>query len=77
MIRGREVEVTYRFEKEEEGKDWVFLNPFAHPLTGNFWIDGDTPPEADCFYYLVRSATPNPGSWGIDSAPAERTSICP
>jgi hypothetical protein len=40
------------------------------------WVDSDPVPEGTCFYYLVRSHEPHPGSWGADSAGIERTVTC-
>jgi hypothetical protein len=39
VIRGREVEVVYRFDRPEEAEDWVYVPLIAHPVTGNFWRD--------------------------------------
>jgi hypothetical protein len=41
------------------------------------WIDPDVPLQEMAYYYLVRSLTPNTGSWGQDSAAVERGPICP
>ena len=41
-----------------------------------YWNDYDTPEQNACFYYLVRSSMFRTGSWGKDSAGAERTDTC-
>jgi len=41
VIRGREVEITYDFSTPEQVKDWTYTTPFAHPLSGSFWIQSD------------------------------------
>jgi hypothetical protein len=49
----------------------------TYTTSGTCWNhDGPVPVET-CFHYLVRPLTPNPGSWGQDSARVERTSVCP
>jgi hypothetical protein len=42
-----------------------------------FWSDTEEPLSGECFHYLVRSSAPYTGSWGVDWAEVERTSICP
>ncbi len=42
-----------------------------------FWVDVELPPTGEAFYYLNRPFAPHVGSWGADSAGAERTGICP
>jgi hypothetical protein len=49
-------------------------------LTGTistYWDDTDPVPEGGFYHYLVRSVSPNDGSWGENSAGVERTAICP
>jgi hypothetical protein len=48
-----------------------------HTTTDTYWVDGETPGGDVCFHYLVRSLTPHPGSWGVDSSNMERLSVCP
>jgi hypothetical protein len=38
--------------------------------------DPEVPATGQAFYYLVRAASPNPGSWGQDSAGNERIVAC-
>jgi hypothetical protein len=42
-----------------------------------YWIDTAEPSSGGCYYYLNRPLAPYVGSWGQDSAGAERTGICP
>jgi len=39
--------------------------------------DSTVPPPGESFYYLVRAASPWPGSWGEDSSGNERFPSCP
>jgi len=41
VIRGREIEITYDFSDEAQAKDWAYMSPFAHPLSGSFWHQND------------------------------------
>lgn len=41
------------------------------------WSDPSRPAAGTVLNYLVRALTPFAGSWGVDSAGAERTSVCP
>ena len=45
--------------------------------TNSFVFATTEPPSGGVFYYLVRALTPNPGSWGANSADVERVNICP
>lgn len=44
--------------------------------TGGSWSDPTTPDGARAFFYLVRATSPFGGSWGLNSAGAERTVAC-
>lgn len=44
--------------------------------TASFVAVPETPPQRGIFYYLVRAAAPNPGSFGQRSSGVERT-VCP
>jgi hypothetical protein len=46
-------------------------------LPDPFWHDPAVPVPGGAFYYLVRAASPHPGSWGTDSYGVERTGLCP
>jgi len=41
VIKDREVEITYDFSDDAQAKDWIFMSPFAHPLSGSFWRQSD------------------------------------
>jgi N-acetylneuraminic acid mutarotase len=41
------------------------------------WVDASTPSRGNSFFYLNRPFKPKTGSWGQDSAGAERLNVCP
>lgn len=41
------------------------------------WQNQEVPEPGAAFYYLVRPVTPHVGSWGQNSAGAERSNVCP
>ena len=45
--------------------------------SSTIWVDTKVPPPGGLFFYLNRPLTPEIGSWGLDSAGVERTTICP
>ena len=46
------------------------------PTLNPFFVDTDLPLTDQVFYYLNRPLSPNAGSWGQSSDPAERTLPC-
>ena len=45
-------------------------------VTSAYWNDTEAPLAGNAFYYLVRAAEPNVGTWGKNSTGGDRTPGC-
>ena len=58
-----------------DGPDFVSCTSIE--TTATAWVDSDLPSPGAAYHYLNRPIAPNQGSWGEDSADAERVFSCP
>ena len=67
---------TYEVARSPQ-RDFLTICVLWPPTSMPYVDDVSDPSIGECFYYLVRAATPNPGSWGENSQDIERTFTCP
>jgi hypothetical protein len=64
------------YEVRRSDRPWM-PSPCAGTTTADTcWSDAEEPTPGSAFYYLNRPTAPSVGSWGYDSAGAERQNVC-